>query len=216
VTAEDINADIPESLKKLSITGRSVIGEGACYVTPLTEITVSDDITTINDYAFYGCENLRVLRLGSALSAVGHAIVSERSENLIVYCAVPRSHINQWSPSWNLAEKPVIYGVKPRIQILKPDGSGASVDLSLGDSSKTTKLTNIKKGDIVYIVAYRPNWDTDQQAVFTISPPAIKASRLLVGNKFQVGVDGTLKARGGELGGFVLGPKKLSAEVEDG
>lgn len=63
---------IPTSLKKVEITGSTNIPRGAfnnCI--NLTEITISDSITSIGAYAFYNCSNLSSMTIPSKVTTIG-------------------------------------------------------------------------------------------------------------------------------------------------
>lgn len=64
---------VPESLKKLVITGGgAVIGEGSVRNCAMLEsVTISDSVQIIESYAFYGCKGLKSVKLGKELKTIG-------------------------------------------------------------------------------------------------------------------------------------------------
>lgn len=64
--------DIPGSIRKVSITGSSKIGSYAFYQCRyLTEIVISDSITSIDSYAFRYCYDLKTVTIGSSVKNIG-------------------------------------------------------------------------------------------------------------------------------------------------
>ncbi|MDE6656547.1 MAG: leucine-rich repeat domain-containing protein [Anaeroplasmataceae bacterium] len=58
---------IPKSLRKVKITNETILATGAfCNCKYLTSIELNDEIHTVSNYAFKGCENLEKLSLPSA------------------------------------------------------------------------------------------------------------------------------------------------------
>ena len=49
----------------------TIVGEGAFAGAEITEITIPSGVTTIEDYAFYGCPNLKKINLPSTLTYIG-------------------------------------------------------------------------------------------------------------------------------------------------
>ncbi len=79
---------IPQSLKSVTITGGNIL-YGAFYgCKNLTSVTIGNGVTSIGDYAFYGCTSLTI------------------------YCEA-ESQPDDWSSNWNNSNRPVEWGYKP-------------------------------------------------------------------------------------------------------
>ena len=64
---------VPASLRKVTITGGTSIGEEAfedCY--RLTSITIPDSVISIGNFAFYGCSGLTSVTIGSGVTSIGY------------------------------------------------------------------------------------------------------------------------------------------------
>ena len=63
---------VPESLKKVTITGGTEISEHAFYnCHMLTSITIPDSITSIGTSAFYGCSNITSITIPNGVTSIG-------------------------------------------------------------------------------------------------------------------------------------------------
>ena len=70
----DSNNDdyVPTSLKKVTITGGSSIGDRAFYdCSSLTSVVIGDSLTSIGDDAFYGCSGLTSVVIPNSVTSIG-------------------------------------------------------------------------------------------------------------------------------------------------
>ena len=65
---------VPESLKEVTITGGTSIGDYAFYeCSGLTSVTIPDSVTSIGDYAFYKCSGLTSVTIGNGVTSIGNS-----------------------------------------------------------------------------------------------------------------------------------------------
>ncbi len=62
---------IPMSLKRVTITGGTVLRGAFENCTSLTNVTIEDTVTSIGDNAFMGCSNLAKLTIGTGIASIG-------------------------------------------------------------------------------------------------------------------------------------------------
>lgn len=66
------SSDVPESLKKVIITGDSDIGDYSFYQCEhLTEVVIGDGVKRIGTQAFYWCEGLETVVIGNGVEEIG-------------------------------------------------------------------------------------------------------------------------------------------------
>ena len=70
-------------------------------------ITVSNKVTTIDEYAFAGCISLETIYIPNSVTTIGDYAFRDCS-NLIIYCEVD-SKLEGWSNYWNDSNRPVIW-----------------------------------------------------------------------------------------------------------
>ena len=70
-------------------------------------ITVSNKVTTIDEYAFAGCTSLESIYLPISVTTIGDSVFSGCS-NLTIYCEVS-SKPSGWASDWNNSYRPVVW-----------------------------------------------------------------------------------------------------------
>ena len=69
--------------------------------TNLTNITISDSVTSIGDYAFAGCSSLTSVTIPDSVTSIGYgAFHGCRYEQLVIFCESPMKPEN-WTANWN-------------------------------------------------------------------------------------------------------------------
>ena len=96
-------------------------------------VVIPDNVTSIGDYAFSGCEGLTSVTMGNGVTSIGGSAFSGCSglksvtipdsvtsigdeafsswRNLTIYCEAKSKPIG-WSSYWNPGHRPVVWGVK--------------------------------------------------------------------------------------------------------
>ena len=62
---------VPTSLKKVTVTGGTIGSYAFRYCSSLTEIVISDSVTSIGGSAFYGCGSLTSVEIGDSVTSIG-------------------------------------------------------------------------------------------------------------------------------------------------
>ena len=73
----------------------------------VSELIISDDVTKINDYAFYGCKSLQSITIPDSVTSIGSSAFSGCS-SLTIYCEAT-SQPSGWSLDWNYSNRPVYW-----------------------------------------------------------------------------------------------------------
>ena len=83
---EDQNSFIPTSLKTVTITSVTSIGDYAFYgCQGLTSITIPDTATSIGNYAFYGCSGLASITIPNKVTTIGnYAFSGTRLSSIVI------------------------------------------------------------------------------------------------------------------------------------
>ncbi len=89
--------------------GVESIGGGAFRNCPtLISITIPDSITSIGYTAFRSCSNLTSIEIPDSVTSIGYSAFQSCS-SLTIYCEA-KSKRKGWHDSWNLNNRPVIWG----------------------------------------------------------------------------------------------------------
>ena len=68
---------VPESLKKVIVTGGASIGDWAFLeCSGLTSVTIPDSVTSIGEYAFSGCSGLNSITIPDSVTSIGWGVFS--------------------------------------------------------------------------------------------------------------------------------------------
>ena len=85
-----------EGLKTVTISGATTIGSKAFAYSPsLSTVRLSDDVTTIGDYAFYGCSKISDINVPQGASVKSHTFGSLKfydGDTLLTYDQIPGGH----------------------------------------------------------------------------------------------------------------------------
>lgn len=130
----DTNITIPDTIE---LNGKiytvATIGDYAFSSTYLTDITIPNSVTTIENGAFFYCEALTNITISSSVTTIGNRTfedctsltsiiipssvttigedVFEGCSSLTIYCEAA-SQPSDWNPSWNPDERPVVWDYK--------------------------------------------------------------------------------------------------------
>lgn len=117
-TLNDLFYSVPETLTSLEITGGESIPENYCNsITSLTELKLSDSITSVGNYAFDRCENLADITMSENITQVGNSAFSntawyDANDNGIVYAGkTALSYKGKIPSNLNLKFKDGIVGI---------------------------------------------------------------------------------------------------------
>ncbi|MBR2612454.1 MAG: leucine-rich repeat domain-containing protein [Clostridia bacterium] len=71
---------LPQSLKKVTITGGIIFKEAFRNCTNVTDIILGDNVTALEPYAFYQCRNLKTIIFGAGVKTLVHNFYSKCPE----------------------------------------------------------------------------------------------------------------------------------------
>jgi len=97
------------NIKSAILSGVKSLGSGAfgdCK--SLTDVTLSNSLTTMNTNAFAGCSSLPSIAIPEGVTVVGFFAVGA-CNNLTVYAEAAVKPAG-WDPSWNMLNRPVVWG----------------------------------------------------------------------------------------------------------
>ena len=77
-----VDCDIPAAVSD---------SEGAFYKARFSNVTISDKVAEIGDYAFYGCGNLKSLSIAESVKSIGVGAFNGCTGELLLSCNVPSS-----------------------------------------------------------------------------------------------------------------------------
>ncbi|MGN0803843.1 MAG: leucine-rich repeat domain-containing protein [Candidatus Coproplasma sp.] len=100
-----------KNLKSVIITSGNCISKYALSgCDALTNVIISDSVTSIEEYAFYYCSGLTSIIIPNSVTKINGGAFSE-CVNLTFYCEA-ESKPSGWSDGWKLSNCPVVWGYK--------------------------------------------------------------------------------------------------------
>ena len=96
---------IPISLKSVTVTDDTIIGDGAfSNCSGLTSVVIPENLISIEDYAFYGCSGMTSIMIGNNLTNIGSYAFSDCSalESVTIPASVKRIGDNAFDNCPNL------------------------------------------------------------------------------------------------------------------
>ena len=108
--SESHQTNVPTSLKKVTITKSTFIGDYAFrYCTSLTEIVIPRTVTHIGFGAFYTCDALTSIFIPNSVVMIKNYAFAY-CYDITIYCEL-ESQPSAWDPRWNY-DFPVVWGYK--------------------------------------------------------------------------------------------------------
>ena len=108
--SESHQAHVPASLKRVTITNATFIGDYAFrYCKSLAEIIIPRTVTHIGYAAFYTCDSLKSIFIPSTVSTIKNYAFAY-CYDITIYCEA-ESQPHDWDPTWNYGF-PVVWGSK--------------------------------------------------------------------------------------------------------
>jgi hypothetical protein len=112
-----IFGSVPETLKKVTVTGGDIAPSAFSGCDNLTSVELRDDVTSIAAYAFQNCTSLTSVVIGSGITSVGMQAFDNCS-SLTVYCEA-ESMPSGWAAGWDSQVKHVVWGYKKHVPAIE-------------------------------------------------------------------------------------------------